>query len=134
MAKHTTYIFSEDARAQAAFYTQALGGEILSVMTFGELPNASEANKDKVLHLSLVAAGVNFLMSDSVNGPISPGNCISLCLEFETEAEAHNAFNNLAEGGNVKSPLKLEFWGTLFGQLDDKYGIMWMITTAAKPN
>jgi PhnB protein len=132
MAKHTTYIFSEDARAQAEFYTQALGGEILSVMTHGELPNASEALKDKVLHLSLVAAGINFLMSDSVFQTLSRGNNISLCLEYKTETEAHEAFNNLAEGGKVKDPLKPAFWGALFGQLEDKYGIMWMITTEAK--
>jgi PhnB protein len=132
MAKHTTYIFSEDARAQAEFYTHALGGEILSVMTHGQLPDAKEEIKDKVLHLSLMAAGVNFLMSDSVFEPINRGNGINLCLEFATEAEAHEAFDKLAEGGNVKDPLKPAFWGALFGQIEDKYGIMWMITTEPK--
>lgn len=77
MAKHTTYIFSEDARAQADFYTQSLGGEILSVMTHGQLPNANEETKDKVMHLSLVAAGINFLMSDAVFEPIKQGNSIN---------------------------------------------------------
>jgi PhnB protein len=132
MAKHTTYIFSEDAKAQAEFYTQALGGEIVSVMTYGEQPNAPEALKDKVLHLSLMAAGINFLMSDSVFDPYIRGNNISLCLEYTTEAEAHEAFNNLAVGGKVIDSLKPAFWGALFGQLQDKYGIMWMITTEAK--
>lgn len=132
MAKHTTYIFSEDARAQAEFYTQALGGEILSIMTHGELPNSSDALKDKVLHLSLMAAGVNFLMCDSA--PATTGDAIHLCLEYATEAEAHEAFNNLAAGGKVNHPLEPAFWGTLFGQIEDKFGIHWMITTEAKEN
>ncbi|MBW7452997.1 VOC family protein [Paenibacillus sepulcri] len=130
MAKHTTYIMSEDARAQAEFYTHALGGEILSVMTHEQLPEAREELKDKVVNLSLMAGGINFLMSDSVFEPIIRGNAINLSLEFPTETEAREAFDKLAEGGNVKCPLEPAFWGALFGQIEDKYGIMWMITTA----
>ncbi|MDF2669082.1 MAG: hypothetical protein K0R67_1388 [Paenibacillus sp.] len=131
LAKHTTYIFSEDAKAQAEFYTNALGGEILSIMTYGQLPDAQKGLEDKVLHLSLVAAGVNFFMCDSIHEPIRKGNSINQCLEFATETEAHEAFNNLAEGGFIKDPLKPAFWGTLFGLLEDKFGVFWMITTEA---
>lgn len=132
MAKLTPYIFSEDAKAQAEFYTQALGGEILSVMTYGQLPDAQEALKDKVLHLSLIAGGINIFMSDSVFESMSQGNGLNLCLEFATEAEAREAFDKLAEGGHVKDPLKPAFWGALFGVLEDKYGVMWMITNESK--
>lgn len=130
MAKHTTYIMSEDARAQAEFYTYALGGEILSVTTHGQLPGAKEELKDKVVNLSLIAAGINFLMSDSVFEPIIRGNAVHLSLEFATETEAREAFEKLAEGGHVKYPLEPAFWGALYGQIEDKYGVMWMITTA----
>ena len=134
MAKHTTYIFSDDAKAQAEFYVQALGGEILSIQTFGDLPGTSEANKDKVLHLSLVAAGVHFFMSDSAHNTVTKGSNINQSLEFETEAEAYAAFEKLAEGGKVNDPIKMAFWGTLFGQLEDKFGIHWMITNQAQTN
>jgi PhnB protein len=132
MAKQTTYIMSEDARAQAEFYTYVLGGEILSVMTHGQLPEAKEELKDKVVNLSLMAGGINFLMSDSVFEPIIRGNAINLSLEFATEAEARDAFDKLAEGGNVKCPLEPAFWGALYGHIEDKYGVMWMITTEPK--
>jgi PhnB protein len=132
MAKQTPYIFSEDAQAQAQFYTQALGGEILSSMTYGQQnPNAGEDVKDKVLHLSLMAAGVSILMSDAVFMPLQRGNAINLVLEFDAESEAYAAFDKLAQGGKVNDPLKPAFWGALFGQLEDKYGINWMITTTA---
>lgn len=121
---------SEDAKAQAEFYTRALGGEILSVMTHGQLPGAKEELKDKVVNLSLMAGGINFLMSDSVFEPVIQGNAINLCLEYATEAEAREAFDKLAEGGKVKCPLEPAFWGALFGHIEDKYGVMWMITTA----
>ncbi|KAE9072690.1 hypothetical protein PF010_g25383 [Phytophthora fragariae] len=122
---------SEDARAQAEFYTYALGGEILTVMTHGQLPEAKEELKDKVVNLSLMAGGINFFMSDSVFEPIIRGNAVHLSLEFATEAEARDAFDKLAEGGNVKCPLEPAFWGALYGHIEDKYGVMWMITTVA---
>lgn len=131
MAKHTTYIFSEDARGQAEFYIQAFGGEILSVMTYGQLPDAKEELQDKVIHLSMVAGGVPFYLCDSFK-PVHPGNAISQSMEFETETEARDAFDKLAAGGKVTQPLKPEFWGDLFGQLEDKYGIQWMITAKAE--
>src|SRR5690554_563129 len=132
MAKHTTYIFSDNAKAHAEFYTQALGGEILSVQTFGDIPGTKETDKDKVLHLSLIAAGVNFFMSDSVHADITKGSNINQSLEFATEAEAYEAFDKLAEGGKVIDPLTPAFWGSLFGRIEDKFGIHWMITTEAK--
>lgn len=130
MATHTTYIISENARAQAEFYIGALGGEITSVTTYGQVPGANEEElKDKVVNLSLVAAGVTFLMSDSMFEALTPGNMVSLCLEIATEEEAHAAFNNLSKDGSVKHPLEPAFWGALFGQLEDKFGISWMITS-----
>ncbi|WP_426448125.1 VOC family protein [Paenibacillus sp. S-38] len=132
MAKHNTYFFSEDARAQADFYVQALGGEIQAVMTNGQLPDAAEGTKDKVIHLSMVAAGVNFCLADAVFGPVSPGSAISQCLTFAAEAEARDAFEKLSEGGTVSQPLEPAFWGALFGQLEDKFGVQWMITTEAQ--
>lgn len=125
MAKLTPYIISEDARAQAEFYRHALGGEILSVVLHDQ---PQEAFKDKVMHLSMVVGGTNLFMTDSVFGAVSRGNGMNLSLEFATEAEAYEAFNNLAEGGNVTHPLAPAFWGTLYGEVDDKFGVTWMIT------
>lgn len=131
MAKYTTYIISEDARAQSEFYMQAFGGEINSIMTHGQLPDAREELKDKIIHLCFNAAGVSFFMSDSVFEPVQSGNAVHLNLEFASEAEARQAFDQLAVGGQIHQPLEPAFWGSLFGQIEDKFGIRWMITTEA---
>ncbi len=133
MAKLTPYIFSEDARTQAEFYTNALGGEILSVMTFAQAPNVDEQLKDKVMHMSLIAGGISFFMSDSPFQPIERGNGMHLSLEFDDEAEAYSRFDKLAEGGKVLDALKKQFWGSLFGLVEDKFGVLWQVTTEAKP-
>ncbi|WP_274648904.1 VOC family protein [Paenibacillus humicola] len=131
MAKLTPYIFSEDAKAQADFYIEALGGKMNSILLHGDLPDAKEEMKDKVMHLCVEAAGVSIFMSDIANMQVSRGDFINLALEFGAEAEAYAAFEKLSEGGVVHDPLKPAFWGSLFGRLQDKFGVSWMITTAS---
>jgi PhnB protein len=133
MGNLTPYILSEDARAQAAFYKQSLGGDIVSVITHGQYPDAKEEIKDKVMHLVLVLAdGSTLYMTDSFE-PFSRGaGGISLSLAFETEADARSGYTKLAEGGSLKYPLEQQPWGMFYGELQDKYGIAWMITADAK--
>jgi PhnB protein len=129
LAKLTPYIISEDSRAQAAFYISALGGEVVSVMTHGQMGDESEANKDKVMHMVVAVAGNNLFMSD-FNGH-THGDSMSLSLEFASEGEGRDAYTKLSDGGNVLFPFGPAPWGGFFGQFVDKYGVPWMITAAA---
>ncbi|WP_405083026.1 VOC family protein [Paenibacillus chitinolyticus] len=65
------YLMSEDARGQANFYVESLGGEIQFLTTFGEAPGTPEAMKDKVMHLALTVAGTNKLMLSDSFEPVS---------------------------------------------------------------
>jgi PhnB protein len=129
MPKLQPYIFSDDARKQAQFYVEALKGEIVSVQTFGEAPQAGEENKDKVMHLVLQAAGLQLFMADSVSRPIQPGNQIDLTIIFTSDEEAREAFEGLSQGGQVLMPFERMFWGTMFGRVVDPFGIRWQIAT-----
>jgi PhnB protein len=128
MAKLTPYIISEDSRAQAAFYISSLGGEVVSVTTHGQMGDASEANKDKVMHLCVAVAGINLFMSD-FDGH-THGNGISLNLEFASEGEGRDAYTKLSDGGNVQFPFGPAPWGGFFGQFVDKFSVPWMITAS----
>lgn len=135
MAKLTPYFYSADARAQAQFYVRALGGEIRHQMTYGEAPGMEEAMKDRIIHMSFTAGGVDFYIADTMQGPQEGGSAYDLCLEFGTDEEARQAFARLSEdGGKVIMPLEKQFWGTLFGRLEDRFGVKWQITTEAPAN
>lgn len=126
-AQLTPYLMSEDARTQAEMYKQALGGEIQTVMTYGQTPGTPEAVKDKVMHMAITVAGGNTLfLSDSFE-PAERSRGIALALAFESEAEAREAFGNLSEGGAVKYPFELQPWGAYYGEVVDKFGITWQI-------
>ncbi|AZN38676.1 VOC family protein [Paenibacillus albus] len=129
MTKLRPYIYSDNAREQAGFYAEALGGEILSVQTYSEMPGASKDDDNGVMHLVLQAAGLLFYMADA--GPVERGNGLDLTMEFETDEEAEAVFYKLADGGKIMMPLERMFWGTLFGRVMDRYGVRWQIATQA---
>ncbi|MCM3749916.1 VOC family protein [Paenibacillus pasadenensis] len=128
MANLTPYIMSDDARSQANFYVEALGGEIVTVMTHDQMPGAGADATNKVLHMALVVAGVTLFMCDNFR-PVQHGDSLHLSLEFKEEDDARRAFDNLTAGGEIRQPLEKAFWGTLFGQVTDKFGVNWMVTT-----
>jgi PhnB protein len=132
MAKLTPYFYSEDAKAQAGFYMQALGGEIIDQMTYGQAPGTDESMKDKIIHMVFKAAGVTFYIADTMHEPPGRSTSYDLNLEFKADEEAQQAFANLSEGGRVIMPLEKQFWGTLFGRLEDRFGIKWQISTEPK--
>jgi PhnB protein len=123
------YIFSNDAKKQSQFYKKALNGEIVSLQTFGQMPNADEKMKDKIMHLVFKVGEVTFFMADSVMEDVKGGNQIDLALEFSTEEEAKQAFDNLAKDGQVIMPFEKQFWGAMFGRVKDQFGMHWQIVT-----
>ncbi|NBD24241.1 VOC family protein [Paenibacillus glycinis] len=125
-AQLTAYIISENAREQAGFYAKALGGEIVSTMTYGQMPGAPEGMADRVMHLAMTVAGENALFfADS--GPVGYTRSISLSLSYGDEAEARDAFANLGDGGEVKYPFALQPWGAYYGEVQDQFGITWQV-------
>lgn len=127
-ANLTPYIVSKNARAQAEFYIQALGGEVQSVMTHGQLPGAAEEIKDKVMHMVLSVAGGNVLFLSDAFGPVGMEGSIAFGLNFGDVDMARQAYANLAEDGTQIYPLELQPWGAHYGEVVDKFGVKWMIT------
>lgn len=127
-AQLNSYLISEDARSQADFYVESLGGEILSLKTFGEVPGTPDAMKDKIMHLALNVAGSNILMISDSFEPVSNSRNISLALTYDNESEARTAYANLGEGGGNKYPFALQPWGAYYGEVVDRFGVTWMIT------
>lgn len=122
------YLMSVDARSQANYYIEALGGEIQFVSTYGDAPGAPEAMKDKVMHLAITVAGTNSLMLSDVFEPVSYNRSVSLSLTYNDEAEARAAYAKLSEGGESKYPFALQPWGAYYGEVIDQFGVTWMIT------
>ena len=135
MVSINPYLLFDGTCAEAMnHYKSVFGGEFATINRFGEMPDGnklSEEEQNRIMHVSLPMSDGSILMASdclpSQNGHIKGGDNFQLSVAAESEEEATNLFNALAEGGNVTMPLAKTFWGSFFGMLVDKYHIEWMI-------
>lgn len=124
-------IFGKNCREAMEFYRDCLGGK-LEIMTVGESPVAGQMPgemRSLVMHASLEGGAFELMASDDLGGEgVSLGTAINLMICAESEAELRSIFAKLAVGGRVNAEPKVEFWGDLYGDLTDRFGIRWMFT------
>ena len=120
------------------FYRTALGARVEAVMRFADSPEPMPPGtlapgfETKVMHSCFRVGGSAIMASDGC-GPESTFAGFSLALSVATEAEAERAFAALAEGGSVTMPLAKTFWSPLYGMVNDRFGVAWMVMVATKP-
>ena len=132
MSLSTYLTFDGNCREAFEFYRSVFGGEFTSLQTFADAPPdmpVSEAEKDRVMHVSLPIGSSVLMGSDSASGfgpPVVVGNNFSIALEGKSKAHCDEVFAALSAGGSVLMPLQETFWGAYYGLWTDKFGINWM--------
>jgi len=135
MKLHPYLNFAGNAEEVLNFYKDALGGEVVMISRYGESPMPSDEDwKQKIMHARLQFGDDNLIMiSDTMKGnSISTHGNIQLSIGLNDEEKTKRIFDQLAEGGKVTMPLAKQFWGDLFGMLQDKFGISWMLNCTPK--
>ena len=131
MTQINAYIgFNGKCREAMTFYKECLEGELIFQAIAGSPieDQFPKAMKDQILHSSLVRKGTLLLMATDCSAPgFQQGNNIALSLSCSSEEEINTFYSKLAEGGKIIDTLKVQFWGAMFGVLDDKFGIRWML-------
>ena len=121
--------FDGTARQAIALYERALGARVEGLQTFADIPGNTpiEENANRVMHAMLHIGGGMLMISDTgPDMPITVGNNVHVCLDFDDASEMAGKFDALAAGGQINMPLQDTFWGAKFGMLTDAYGIRWM--------
>lgn len=116
------------------FYKDAFGAEVLSFQTFGENPMEGKAVpeevKDLVLHAHLKIGNSVLMISDNFPGnPYQVGDHLSIAIMIEGADNAKDVFTKLEDGGKVIMELQETFWSPLYGQVQDKFGVLWQVST-----
>lgn len=129
-------VFNGNCEEAFLFYQSVFGGEFPYIGKFKDMPPAegnpvlSEAEGNKIMHVSLPIGGGSILMgsdSNSASGEVAFGQNISLSINALSKEEADKLFNGLSAGGTVTMPMNQTFWGAYFGMFTDKFGISWMV-------
>jgi len=128
----TTYVnFSGHCAEAFRFYEQHLGGKIGMMMTHDQSPEQGRIPPDwrhAVLHARMDLGGTTLTGADIPNA--EPMRSAYLSLDVESDGEAERIFSALADGGRTFMPMQETFFATRFGQLQDRFGINWMIIRA----
>ena len=122
--------FSGNAADAIAHYQAIFGGEILSNMSFGDMPPqdwVTDDNKHLVAHAQIKLGDDILMISDSMNPTEAAPSGFSLNVSYDTVEEAQAIFAKLAEGGEISMPFEPTFWAKGFGVTRDKFGISWMV-------
>lgn len=119
------------------FYQDALNAELISFQTFGETPMdghpVPEEAKDHVLHAHLKIGNSALMISDNFpGGPYQVGDHLSIAIMISGAENTKEIFSKLEQGGKVVMPLQETFWSPLYGQVQDKFGVLWQVSTTEK--
>lgn len=139
MSTVSTYLFFSGRCEEALdFYAKALSAKVEMVMRFNESPEPvpdgmlQAGFESKIMHASFFIGETRVLASDGCDEK-SKFDGFRLVLNVDTEAEAHQAFNALAQGGSVQMPLCKTFWSPCYGMVTDKFNVGWMVMVPGAP-
>ena len=133
MSLNVYLFFDGNCREAFEFYRSVFGGEFTMIQTFGDGPpdmKVPEAEKDRIMHVSLPVGSTVLMGSDSTSAfgpPPVAGDNFAISVDAESREQCDDLCARLSEGGTVTTPPQEMFWGAYFGCWTDRFGIKWMV-------
>jgi PhnB protein len=127
--KLVTYLnFPGNCKEALEFYEKHLGGKIVMISTFDQMPDPKMAPPGMgkgVLHARIMIGDTLLMASD---GPrAEPMRSAYLSLSVDSNEEAERIYAIFTEGGEIFMPMGETFFAHRFGQFRDKFGVNWMV-------
>jgi PhnB protein len=130
MKLHPYLHFNGNCRQAFAYYEQHLGGKILGMMTYDQMPPGAPvpAGMEKaVVHVRMALGETLVMAGDAPPDRFDPMQGIFLSLDVTSDAEAERVHAALAEGGTVIVPMEETFYASRFSMVRDQFGVSWMV-------
>jgi PhnB protein len=122
--------FGGDCEEAFLFYEKHLGGKITTMMRQDQLSsqyNVPPGMEKAIVHARMNVAGVELIGNDVPPNYFHPIRSSYLYLALDSTENADKIWNALAEGGEITMPITETFFATRFGQLRDRFGVLWSI-------
>ncbi|MHA7966350.1 VOC family protein [Paenibacillus sp. CAU 1782] len=133
--KLTPYITLEGRTKEAIqFYEQAIGAEVLSMMTYGDMPEMpntfTDDLKSLVAHAKLRIGQSELMFSDAPgDSVIQAGKRVTICITTSDVGQSKEIYEALRQGGQINIPFTEESFSPGFGDVTDKFGVTFQIYT-----
>jgi PhnB protein len=129
MKLYTQLNFGGDCEEAFRYYEKHLGGRITTMMKARELPPGMTppGSLDAVIHVAMDVAGGELIGNDVPADHFQPIRSSYLFLKVDSPQEAERIFSALEDGGEVTMKMQETFFATRFGQLRDRFGVLWTV-------
>ncbi|MDY0944358.1 VOC family protein [Priestia megaterium] len=133
-------VMNGNGQEAVKFYENALDAKVIGVQTFGEMPENPEfptpiEAKNRVMNAHLKVGDTDLMLSDTFPGqPYQIGSQVTVAITIDSVEKSKEVFEKLKEGGQVGMPLQETFWSPSYGQVTDKFGVTWKISTQVADN
>ncbi len=133
--------FNGKCEAAFKFYEKCLGGKIVMMSRYSEMPPSDQAGcgempkeaMNRIMHARLVVGNQILMGGDCPPGmPYQGIHGNAVAVQVDTAEQAEKLFQALSEGGNVTMPIGETFWAVRFGMLSDQFGVPWMVNCEKK--
>ncbi len=126
--------YKGNCREAFKFYENHLGGKIIMMSTFKDMPDSSnitEERKNDILH-ARIEIGDSVLMGADIPHA-EPMRSAYLSLSVNNDEEAERIYALLSEGGEIFMKMEKTFYASKFAMLRDKFGTNWMLLNENQP-
>jgi PhnB protein len=89
--------------------------------------NVHPGMQQAVVHARMNLGGVELIGNDVPPDRFQPVRSSYLYLSLDSTESADEAWAALADGGQATMPIAETFFATRFGQVRDKFGVLWSI-------
>lgn len=123
-----------DGNGQEAveFYKHALDAELVSLVLYkDQIPDCPKEIENLVLNAQLKVGNQRLMISDeNPKYEYKHGYNITACVIVDSVEEAKTVYDKLSVGANkIDMPLQETFFSPAYANLEDKFGMMWQIST-----
>src|SRR5690625_4600906 len=126
-------ILNGHAKEAIELYKQALGAEVITLFTYGDMPEQTSEEINDLVAFANLKIGKTVLMiadnGDPKSNSIYQGNQVTICITPEDADGAQKVFDALKQEGQIIFPLEKTSFSPAYSNVIDKFGITFHIFT-----
>lgn len=114
------------------FYKNALNAEVKSVTLFKDMdPNCPKEHEHLLMNAQLLVGSQRLMISDeNPSYEYKHGYNMTACIIVDSVDEAKDIYSKLSvDAKKIHLELQETFWSPAYANLEDKFGMMWQIST-----
>ncbi len=119
--------FNGNCTEAITYYKEIFNGEIIQIVSYEDaVIDCNEELYNKVFSAVLVIGKNTLYFCDKViENNINTCTKFSIMIEFFNEEEMRECFEKFSFEGEIIENLKETNWGSLYGSIKDKFGVIW---------